>query len=150
MKNLRRTVICLSVCLAAGSLLYMLAMFVWALRLSPDTSGTYACCTQQSVSAFHARFWSKFFVAAKVGFAGWAGLAVTLASRAVLRIGLWTLGGGIALLFVCLTFVSLHDWAGAVLFTITQIISCVGLALAIVGAARVGWLKMHPATGSLT
>jgi hypothetical protein len=75
---------------------------------------------------------------------------VTIASRTVLRIGLWTLGIGVALLFVCFTFVSLRDWSGAVLFTMTQVIFCAGLALALVGAARVGWLKMRPATRLLT
>jgi hypothetical protein len=120
-------------------------MFLWALRLSADIAGTYACCTQQAVAAFHAKFWWKFLMAAKVGFVGWIGLAVILTSGTVLRIGPWTLGVGVALLFVCFTFVSLHDWSGAVLFTMAEVISCAGLALALVGASRIGWLKLRPA-----
>ena len=85
-------------------------------------------------------------MAAKLGFVGWLGLAVILTSRTVLRIGLWTLAVGVALLFVCFTFVSLHDWSGAVLFTMTEVILCAGLALALVGASRVGWSKMRSAT----
>src|SRR4051794_39861742 len=131
MKNFRRIAIWLSVFIAAGGLLYMAGMFLWALRLSADISGSYACCTQEAASAFHAKFWWKFFLAAKVGFVGWIGLAVILTSGTVLRIGLWTLGVGLGLLFVCFTFVSLHDWSGAVLFTMTEVIVCAGVTLAL-------------------
>ena len=141
----RRIVIYISLCLVVGSLFYLFGMLIWAYRLDDDSSFRYACCTQDAVAAFHARFWWRFFTAAKLGFGGCVGIAATLASRTVLKIGIRTLGVSVVLLFSNFTLMNLHDWSGSTGFTITQVVFCAGLALLIIGGARVIWLKFHTA-----
>ena len=85
-----------------------------------------------------------FFIAAKVGFAGCLGLAATLASRTVVKSGMRTLGVAVALLIVNFTpLMGLHGWSGSAALTMTQVVFCAGLALLIVGGARVGWQRFH-------
>lgn len=145
MVTIRKTLLYVSLCLVVGSLLYLLGMLVWAYRLDDDFSARYACCTQEADAAFHTRFWWKFFVAATLGFAGCLGLAATLTSRTVLKVGLWTLAAAVALLFLNFTTMNLHGWSGSTGFTISLVVLCAGLGLVTIGAVRVGWLKFHTA-----
>lgn len=96
---IRRILLYLSLCLVVSSLIYLLGMLIWAYRLDDDFSASYACCTQEAGAAFHARFWWRFFIAVKLGFAGCLGLAATLVSRTVLKLGLITLATTVGLLF---------------------------------------------------
>jgi hypothetical protein len=63
--------------IAVGASL-MVGMLIWSHRLDGDLSGSYACCTQEVVADFHQRFWSRFFVGAKVAIVGCLALAATL------------------------------------------------------------------------
>jgi lipopolysaccharide export LptBFGC system permease protein LptF len=119
------------------------AMLIWAYRLDADFSGRYACCTQAADAEFHRQFWWNFFLGAKVFFAGCLGLAATLASRTLFKVGWRTLGASIALFFVNFAFMGVHNWSGSTTFTITQVVFCSAVTLLIVGAMRVGWTKVR-------
>jgi hypothetical protein len=142
----RRILLYVSLGLVIGSLLYLLGTLIWAYRLDDDFSGRYACCTQEASAAFHARFWWKFFIAVKLGSAGCLGLAATLATRTLLKLGLGTLAAAATgvLLLMYFPIANLHGWSGATALTIVFVAFCSGLGLVLIGAVRVGWLKLHP------
>src|SRR5580692_5310833 len=56
----------------------MVGMVIWSHRLDGDFSGSYACCTQAAIADFHQRFWSRFFVGAKVAIVGCLALSAML------------------------------------------------------------------------
>jgi hypothetical protein len=111
MRTIRRFVVLASFCLLVGSISFLVGMLIWAYRLDADYSARYQCCTQEAAAAFHHSFWWKFSMAEKLGFAGCLGLAATLTSRNVLKLGAWLVAAG-PLLWV-INFVAFGaDWEG--------------------------------------
>jgi hypothetical protein len=88
-----------------------------------------------------------FYTAAKFGAVGCSGLAVSLASRTVCKVGIWTLGVGVALLISSFLIMNFEGWSGSTGFTLTCVVFCAGSALLAIGVVRVGWKRFHRAAG---
>ena len=139
---LRRALMYASLVLVSGSAFFLLRNLAWSNRLEEDFSASYACCTQQTSALFHARFWSGFFLAAKFGIAGCAGLAFSLRSRTACKLGIWTLSVGAGLSVCC--FPMIHSgWFGAASFTLAAVVFCSGLLILVVASVRLAWDKFH-------
>lgn len=142
MLKVRRTLTWLSLLLISGSVFFLLRTLAWSNRLDGDFTFSYECCTQEAGASFHAHFWSMFFLAAKFGLAGCAGLAMTLRSRTTCKVGIWTLSIGAGLL-IC-SFPMIHGgWFGATVFTLTEVVFCAGLGVLVIGTVRLAWERFH-------
>lgn len=129
-------------CWFQGSAFFLLRDLAWSNRLDEDYSASYACCTQQASALFHARFWSIFFLAAKFEIVGCAALAISLRSRTVCKVGIWTLSVGAGLSICC--FPMIHGgWFGATAFTLAAAVFCSGLLALVIGSVRLAWEKFH-------
>jgi hypothetical protein len=142
MLMVRRTLMWVSILLISGSVFFLLRALVWSNHLDGDYSASYACCTQEAGASFHAHFWSMFFLAAKFGLAGCAGLAMSLRRRTTCKIGIWTLSVAAGLL-IC-SFPMIHGgWFGATAFSLTCVAFCAGLGILAIGTVRLAWEKFH-------
>jgi len=134
-----------SLCLLVGSMSFLVGMLIWAYRLDADFSARYQCCTQEVAAAFHASFWWRFSMVEKLGFVGCLGLAVTLTSKNVLKLGAWTVVASPLLWLI--NFLALRadweGWSGAMAYATAIAVFCAGVSLFAIGGMRVGWLKLH-------
>lgn len=137
--HIKRMVKYISLCVIAAGTYLMVRMLIWSHRLDSDFSGSYACCTQIAVAEFHQRFWSRFFVGAKIAIAGCLALSATLPSRTAVKYGLQALGAAVAGVFLSFTGTDLHGWTGASAMTLTGVVFCGGTALIAVGGLRLCW-----------
>jgi len=142
MLMVRRTLMWVSLLLISGSVLFLHRTLAWSNHLDGDNTFSYECCTQEAGASFHAHFWSMFFLAAKFGLAGCAGLAMSLRGRTTCKVGIWTLSVRAGLL-IC-SFPTIHGgWFGATAFTLTCVVFCSGLGILAIGTVRLGWEKFH-------
>lgn len=142
MLMLRRVITWVSILLISGSTFFLLRTLAWANRIDNDSSFSYECCTQEAGASFHAHYWSMFFLAAKFGLIGCAGLAVSLRGRTTRKVGIWTLGVAAGLLPFSLLMIH-GGWFGATAFTLTEVVFCAGLGILAIGAVRFAWGKFH-------
>jgi hypothetical protein len=121
----------------------MVGMVIWSHRLDGDFSGSYACCTQGAIADFHQRFWSRFFVGAKVAIVGCLALSLTLPSRATVKAGQFTVGVSVAGVLLSFIGTNLHGWMGASAITFSEVAFCGGAALLVIGGCRLGWIALR-------
>jgi hypothetical protein len=116
-----------------------------AYRLDADFSARYQCCTQEAVAAFHDSFWWRFSIVEKLGFAGCLGLAATLTSKNVLKLGAWLVAASPLLWLI--NFVAFgadwEGWSGATAETTAIAVFYAGASLLAVGGIRLGCLKLQ-------
>jgi|HubBroStandDraft_2_1064218.scaffolds.fasta_scaffold729248_1 hypothetical protein len=121
----------------------MVGMVIWSHRLDGDFSGSYACCTQAAIADFHQRFWSRFFVGAKVAIVGCLALSAMLPSRATVKAGQLTVGASVAGVLLSFIGTNLHGWTGASAITLSEVVFCGGAALLFIGGCRLGWMALR-------
>ena len=138
----------LSFVLIAAPIAYMLALYVHGRGLDAGFSGTY-----EDYVVFHSLFWYAFHASEVIAIAGCVLLGATITSNKALRAGLWTLAAGVGLLFCTFAFPfvfgGLHDWSGAVIFSMSLAVFCAGAVLGLLGGIRVGWSKWREHRESL-
>lgn len=143
MLMVRRTLMWVSLLLISGSVFFLLRTLAWSNRLDGDFTFSYECCTQEAGASFHAHFWSMFYLAAKFGLAGCAGLAMTLSGETTRKVGKWTLGVATGLL--PFSFLMVHSgWFGATAGTLIGVVFCAGLGILAIGIVRLAWGKFRP------
>ncbi len=145
MRTIRRSVMLTSFCLLGGTMLFLVGMLIWAYRLDADFSARYQCCSQEAAAAFHASFWRRVSTVEKLGFAGCLGLAATLTSKNVLKLGAWmVVASPLLWLINFLAFgADWEGWSGAMAYATVIAVFCAGVSLLAFGGMRVGWLKLR-------
>jgi len=128
--------------IAVGASL-MVGRLIWSHRLDGDFSGSYACCTQDVVAGFHQRFWSRFFVGAKMAIVGCLALSATLSSRTAVKAGLFAVGASVVGVFLSFIGTNLHGWTDASAIIRTEVVFCGGAALLFIGGFRLGWIALR-------
>ena len=135
---IRRILRWVSLLLISGSVFFLLGILAWSNHLDGDYTFSYECCTKETGASFHSHFWSMFFLAAKFGLGGCAGLAMSLRSRTSCKVGIWTLSVGAGLL-IC-SFPIIHGgWFGATAFELACVVFCSGFGILAIGTLRFGW-----------
>jgi hypothetical protein len=145
MRTIRRPVMLASFCLLVGSISFLVGMLIWAYRLDADFSARYQCCTQEVVAAFHNSFWWRFSLVEKLGFVGCLGLAATLTSKNVLKLGTWLVAASPLLWLI--NFIAFgadwEGWSGATAATTAIGVFCAGASLLVIGGIRIGWSRLR-------
>jgi hypothetical protein len=142
MLMVRRILMWVSILVISGSVFSLLRTLAWSNHLDGDNTFSYECCTQAAGASFHAHFWSMFFLAAKFGLAGCAGLAMSLRSGTTCKVGIWTLSVGAAL-SIC-SFPMIHGgWFGATALTLSCVVFCAGLGILAIGSVRLAWNGLY-------
>jgi hypothetical protein len=145
MRTIRRPVMLASFCLLVGSISFLVGMLIWAYRLDADFSARYQCCTQEVVAAFHNSFWWRCSLVEKLGFVGCLGLAATLTSKNVLKLGTWLVAASPLLWLI--NFIAFgadwEGWSGATAATTAIGVFCAGASLLVIGGIRIGWSRLR-------
>jgi len=121
----------------------MVGMLIWSHRLDGDFTGSYACCTQEVVADFRQRFWSRFFIGAKVAIVGCLALSATLPSRTAVKVGLFAVGASVVGVFLSLIGTNLHGWTGASAIALSEVVFCGGASLLFIAGIRLGWIALR-------